>query len=163
MLFLLFFINGFTVCGQLSLQGNVVIIGEEHLNKETSHLYVSKGTYIYNNPEKKQKAKSKKIAKSSEHKDFKQRNTPKIKHFKSEPTEYYNHTQSELFFNPSVSVSSACNGNNYQVKKDVVLAKNELFKVFYFSKDRKSSPLYHLKTQYDYSKKHRIRPPPLFI
>ena len=163
MLFLLFFIKGFTVYSQLSLQGNVVIIGEEHLNKETFHLYVSQGTYIYNQSENKQKAKSKIIAKSSEHKGFKERNTAKIKHYKSESSEYYTHTQSELFFNPSVSISSACNGNNYQVKKDAVLAKNELFKVFYFSKDTKSFPLYHLKTQYDYSKKHSIRPPPSFI
>ncbi|HEX7871026.1 MAG TPA: hypothetical protein VF455_13035 [Chryseobacterium sp.] len=166
-LFVLFFMQGFySIYGQMSLQGSVVVIDEDIHDKRIDYLSIASGTYIYSNTESKHQAKSKTIiniaVKSSQHKHFKEKNLAIKKYPKPDSIKYYTH-RSEVFFNTSVSTSFACTGNNYQVKKDAVLIKNELFEVFYFSKDTKSPSSYNLKTQYNHSNPNRIRPPPSFI
>lgn len=167
-LFTLFFLQGFySMYGQMNLQGSVVVIDKELQDKKIDYLSVNQGTYIYSNTENKHKTKGKTIIniaiKSSKQKDFKKKNITTQKYPNTNSVKHYTHNKSEVFFNPSISPGFVCAGNNYQVKNSSVLAKNELSEIFYFSQNIKSLPVHYLETQYDYSKKHRIRPPPLLI
>ncbi|MCX8532969.1 hypothetical protein [Chryseobacterium luquanense] len=164
-LFVLLFLQAFyTIYGQMSLQGSVVIIDEELHNKRIDYLSVTSGTYIYNITENRNKKESKTILaiakKPKKNQSSKKTTVKKREHPKASQLRYYTGSSSEVFFNVQISKGFVCTGNNYHIKKDATLTKLELSEVFHFSKDFKLALAYHLKTHYDYSKKHKIRPPP---
>lgn len=164
-LFVLFFLQGFySMYGQMSLQGSVVVIDKELQDKRIDYLSIASGTYIYNITENKNKKESKTILtacdKPQKTKSSKEIAVTKKEHPKATPLKHYIGTNSEVFFNVPISKDFVCTGNNYHIKKDSTLTKLEVSEVIQFSKDIKLALTYHLKTHYDYSKKHKIRPPP---